>query len=82
MSLVGPRPITEAEAGAYGKDFAFYAMCRPGITGLWQVSGRNEAEIARRVELDRWYAVNWSLWLDMVLLLKTIPVLFNRRGAY
>lgn len=82
MSLVGPRPITKGEAGAYGKDFAFYAMCRPGITGLWQVSGRNEAEIARRVELDRWYAVNWSLWLDMVLLLKTIPVLFNRRGAY
>jgi undecaprenyl-phosphate galactose phosphotransferase len=82
MSLVGPRPITADEAPKYGAEFNFYDAVRPGITGLWQVSGRNDVSYARRVELDGWYSRNWSLWLDVVILMKTIPALLERRGSY
>lgn len=82
MSLVGPRPIHVSELTVYGDDIAFYSLCRPGITGLWQVSGRNDIDISARVELDRWYVTNWSLWLDVIVILKTLPVVFARKGAY
>ncbi|HUZ63454.1 MAG TPA: undecaprenyl-phosphate galactose phosphotransferase WbaP [Acetobacteraceae bacterium] len=81
MSLVGPRPIVEAEISRYGGDIEYYYGTKPGITGLWQVSGRSDTSYARRVQLDRWYARNWSLWHDIAILFKTIPVVFRREGA-
>lgn len=82
MSLIGPRPITAAEIEKYGNDIGFYYSVKPGLTGLWQVSGRNDVSYERRVELDGWYSRNWSLWLDIVILLKTAPVLLFRKGSY
>ncbi|HLO99896.1 MAG TPA: exopolysaccharide biosynthesis polyprenyl glycosylphosphotransferase [Fimbriimonas sp.] len=82
MSLVGPRPITSAEVDKYGNDIKFYYNVKPGLTGLWQVSGRNDVSYEKRVELDRWYAENWTLWLDISILAKTIPVLVFRKGSY
>ncbi|GFZ92221.1 undecaprenyl-phosphate galactose phosphotransferase WbaP [Elstera cyanobacteriorum] len=81
MSLVGPRPITEAELSYYGRDVMFYLEIRPGITGLWQVSGRSDTSYAQRVMFDTWYVKNWTLWHDIAILLKTIPVVFGRKGA-
>ncbi|WP_142850466.1 undecaprenyl-phosphate galactose phosphotransferase WbaP [Telmatospirillum sp. J64-1] len=82
MSLVGPRPIVRKEIERYGDAIRYYFMCPSGITGLWQVSGRNDTTYERRVALDSWYARNWSLWLDIVILLRTVKVLLNRSGAY
>lgn len=82
MSLVGPRPIVDAELEKYGDDVAYYLMVRPGMTGLWQVSGRNDVDYERRVYFDSWYVKNWSLWNDIVILIKTINVVLNRNGAY
>jgi len=81
MSLVGPRPVTQAEAARFGAEVAFYHEVKPGITGLWQVSGRNELDYAERTKLNSWYAKNWSLWLDVVILLRTLPAVLGRRGA-
>jgi len=81
MSLVGPRPIVAAEVARYGDDIEYYYEAKPGITGLWQVSGRNETGYARRVKLDVWYVRNWTLWHDIAILFKTIPAVFLRRGA-
>jgi Undecaprenyl-phosphate galactose phosphotransferase WbaP len=82
MSLVGPRPIVEAEIDRYGPKFTAYCACRPGITGLWQVRGRSDVSYARRVELDNEYANAWSLWLDLQILLNTVVVIIRRDGAY
>ncbi|MDD3288221.1 MAG: undecaprenyl-phosphate galactose phosphotransferase WbaP [Alphaproteobacteria bacterium] len=82
MSLVGPRPIIIAETDKYYSDIAHYYRVRPGITGLWQVSGRNDVTYARRVQMDSWYVRNWSLWHDIAIICKTFPVLLNRSGAY
>lgn len=82
MSLVGPRPIVEAEKIYYGDHFADYASARPGVTGLWQVSGRNDVTYARRVFLDMWYANYWSFGLDLYILFQTIAVVIFRRGSY
>ena len=82
MSLVGPRPIVDAELEKYGEDVTYYLMVRPGMTGLWQVSGRNDVDYERRVYFDSWYVKNWSLWNDIVILIKTINVVFKRSGAY
>ena len=81
MSLVGPRPIVEAEVVRYGRDIAYYYETRPGMTGLWQVSGRSDTSYQRRVQLDLWYVKNWTLWHDITILLKTIPVVFGKNGA-
>ena len=78
MSLVGPRPIIESQKHFYGDDFTFYTQLRPGITGPWQVSGRNTLSNARRVALEYWYARNWSLWIDIIIILKTIPTVLRR----
>lgn len=83
MSLVGPRPVLEEEIITYYKECAdYYHMVRPGITGLWQVSGRNDVDYDNRVRLDMWYVLNWSLWLDILMLFKTIRVVLKREGAY
>ena len=82
MSLVGPRPIVKAELERYGDDVQYFLMVRPGMTGLWQVSGRNDMDYDKRVYLDTWYVKNWSLWYDLVILFKTVNVVLNRHGAY
>jgi Undecaprenyl-phosphate galactose phosphotransferase WbaP len=82
MSLVGPRPIVESEARFYGDDIAHYYGTRPGLTGLWQVSGRSNTSYARRVQLDVWYVNNWTVWLDIAVLLKTLPAVLGRNGAH
>jgi len=82
MSIVGPRPIIEAEVTKYANDFYYYKLVRPGITGLWQISGRNDVDYVNRVRLDVWYVKNWSLWYDFVIILKTIIVVLTRKGAY
>ena len=82
MSLVGPRPIVEEELEKYGLEKSYYLMVRPGMTGLWQVSGRNDVDYDTRVYLDAWYVKNWSLWYDLAILVKTFKVVLLRRGAY
>ena len=81
MSLVGPRPIVTGEIHHYGEDIAYYYETRPGITGLWQVSGRTETTYERRVQLDSWYVRNWSIWHDLVILVQTVPAVLKRKGA-
>lgn len=82
MSLVGPRPIVDAEVEKYGKSFDFYIQVRPGLTGLWQVSGRNNTTYERRVELDEYYVRNRSLKLDLQILWRTVLVVLSKDGAY
>lgn len=82
MSLVGPRPCFDEQVAQYGKRFDSYLAVRPGITGLWQVSGRNQTTFEERAELEAWYVENWSLWLDLFILFKTVPVVLLGRGAY
>jgi len=82
MSLVGPRPVVQTELKRYGQDVGYYLMVRPGMTGLWQVSGRNDVEYDKRVYLDTWYVKNWSIWYDIVILAKTCRVVLLRQGAY
>lgn len=82
MSLIGPRPLLPREVAAYGSDnFKVYCSKRPGITGLWQVSGRSRTTFKTRVELDIQYINNWTLWLDVYILFKTIKVVITRDGA-
>ena len=76
MSLVGPRPIVSDEIVKYGPYYGLYTMVKPGITGLWQVSGRNNTTYDERVQLDAYYVRNWSPWMDIALLLKTIRIVF------
>jgi Undecaprenyl-phosphate galactose phosphotransferase WbaP len=82
MSLVGPRPIVREEVPRYGSAIDLYFRLRPGLTGLWQVSGRNDLEYAQRVRLDTYYVRNWSIWLDLVILARTLGVVLGGRGAY
>jgi lipopolysaccharide/colanic/teichoic acid biosynthesis glycosyltransferase len=82
MSLVGPRPITEDEIVRYGCHIRNYYDMRPGITGLWQVSGRSNTTYERRVELDVGYARDWSLMRDIAILFRTIPAVLRRSGAH
>lgn len=82
MSLVGPRPIVDDEVPKYGDRFTLYKQVIPGITGLWQVSGRSNITYGERVELDTYYVRNWSPWLDLYLLAKTAEAVVKRQGAY
>ncbi|UCD98877.1 MAG: undecaprenyl-phosphate galactose phosphotransferase WbaP [Chloroflexota bacterium] len=82
MSLVGPRPIIEDEIKCYGDVFDMYALVKPGMSGLWQVSGRNDTSYDYRVQLDKYYISNWSIWLDLYILALTIKAAFIRKGAY
>jgi Undecaprenyl-phosphate galactose phosphotransferase WbaP len=82
MSLVGPRPIVQEEIRRYGEAFDLYCTVLPGITGLWQVSGRNNTSYGERVGFDEFYVRNWSPWLDLDILLRTFKVVILREGAY
>ena len=82
MSLVGPRPIVTDEVRHYGDRFDPYTWVRPGITGLWQVSGRNDTTYEERVSLDEYYVRNWSIWLDIYILARTVAIVLQRKGAY
>lgn len=82
MSLVGPRQIVKAEIVKFGKYIELYYSVKPGITGYWQVSGRNEVDYKTRVEMTVWYINNWSLIMDFKILLKTIEVVLKKTGAY
>ncbi len=83
MNFVGPRPVIQEEIDNYYKDIAeYYFMVKPGITGLWQVSGRSDTDYEFRTRTDKWYVLNWSIWKDIVILIKTIGVVLKRDGAY
>ncbi|MDR7052280.1 undecaprenyl-phosphate galactose phosphotransferase [Duganella sp. 3397] len=82
MSLVGPRPVIDAELERYGDQVDYYLEARPGITGLWQTSGRNDVSYETRVSLDAWYVKNWSMFTDLVILIRTFKVLLVKEGAY
>ena len=82
MSLVGPRPIVTGEVERYADSYETYLSVRPGITGFWQVSGRNLTTYDRRVELDRFYVRNWSIWFDLFVLGRTVKTVVCREGAF
>jgi Undecaprenyl-phosphate galactose phosphotransferase WbaP len=82
MSLVGPRPIVSAEVLKYGRGYDLYSRVRPGITGLWQVSGRNNTPYPERVAFDEYYVRNWSIWLDTYILVRTARAVLFAEGAY
>jgi len=82
LSLVGPRPIVEDEKTRYKDSFTLYSRIRPGITGLWQISGRNLTSYDERIDLDSYYVRNWSIWFDIYILAKTIPVVLTGHGAF
>jgi Undecaprenyl-phosphate galactose phosphotransferase WbaP len=82
MSIIGPRPIVNNEIEKYGSFFNYYASVKPGVTGLWQISGRNDTTYEERVQLDVEYAKKWSFWLDLKILVMTIPAVLHSKGAY
>lgn len=82
MSLVGPRPIVEEEIPYYGDHFHLYSKVKPGLTGLWQVSGRNDLDYEERVNLDEYYVRNWSVWMDIYILASTVKAVLTGKGAY
>ncbi|MBF1759841.1 undecaprenyl-phosphate galactose phosphotransferase WbaP [Veillonella sp.] len=82
MSLVGPRPIVRDEIVKYGDYINDFYLVTPGITGVWQVSGRSDTTYEERVLMDSWYVHNWSVWIDIVYLLKTVLVVYKAKGAY
>ena len=82
MSLVGPRMITQDELARYGKWRMNLSTVKPGITGLWQVSGRSDVTYEERVMLDMYYIRNYSIWLDLHLLWRTVPAVLKGHGAY
>lgn len=82
MSLVGPRPIVEQEIERYADGYNLYLQVTPGMTGLWQVSGRNNTTYEERVAFDRYYVRNWSIWLDLYILARTFRAVLRSEGAY
>jgi lipopolysaccharide/colanic/teichoic acid biosynthesis glycosyltransferase len=82
MSLVGPRPVVREELLRYGRNVRAYLSAKPGITGLWQVKGRNDTDYRRRVVLDTYYVKNQNLLLDLYILFKTTRVVLGGSGAY
>jgi undecaprenyl-phosphate galactose phosphotransferase len=82
MSLIGPRPIVAEEVARYGEAYRHYCACRPGMTGIWQVSGRNRVDYRRRVLFDQQYATSWSFLLDLSVLCRTVVVVTLGSGAY
>jgi Undecaprenyl-phosphate galactose phosphotransferase WbaP len=81
MSLVGPRPIVDAEVPRYRDAYELYQRVKPGMSGLWQVGGRSETSYKERVEMDTYYVRNWSVWLDLVILARTVGAVLFRHGA-
>ncbi|MCQ2389780.1 MAG: exopolysaccharide biosynthesis polyprenyl glycosylphosphotransferase [Kiritimatiellae bacterium] len=81
MALIGPRPIVEGEVAYYGDAYPVFSSVRPGVTGLWQVSGRSDTDYPRRVALDTYYVLNWSPWMDIWILVRTVYAVLFMRGA-
>ena len=81
MALIGPRPIVEEGVTYYGDSFKIFSSVKPGVTGLWQVSGRSNTDYAQRVALDTYYVLNWSPWMDLWILVRTVYAVFLMRGA-
>jgi lipopolysaccharide/colanic/teichoic acid biosynthesis glycosyltransferase len=81
MSLVGPRPIVEEEVKYYGDNYEVFSSVKPGITGLWQASGRSDASYEERVALDIYYVLNWSPWMDIWILIRTFFSVITMKGA-
>jgi lipopolysaccharide/colanic/teichoic acid biosynthesis glycosyltransferase len=82
MSFVGPRPVTESELEKYGEDADYVLSVTPGLSGMWQISGRSDTGYEERVSLDTFYIQNWSVWLDLWIIIKTVWVVINGKGAY
>lgn len=82
MSIVGPRPVIDDELEYYGQDLHFYLAVRPGLTGLWQISGRNDVSYAERVAYDRQYYEGWSFVTDLRIIVRTVPAILSSRGSY
>ncbi len=82
MSLVGPRPVLYEELELFKEGSDYYLEVKPGITGLWQISGRSDIDFQKRVELETWYVKNYSLWLDITVIIRTVKVVFTKAGAY
>jgi exopolysaccharide production protein ExoY len=82
MSIVGPRPVVKKELELYGNAKSYYLKSRPGLTGLWQISGRNDVSYEQRVAYDMHYVENWSIVFDMKIILRTVPVVVAARGSY
>lgn len=82
MSIVGPRPVVHDELAYYGPDVSYYLRSRPGLTGLWQISGRNDVSYQARVAFDRQYVETWSLGIDLDIIVKTVPAVVFSRGSY
>lgn len=81
MAMIGPRPIVEPEVAYYGENYELFSRVKPGITGLWQVSGRSDISYEKRVRLDMYYILNWSIWLDVHILSRTLLEVIRCRGA-
>ena len=82
MSLIGPRPYMPSEQTKIGDNVDMILAVKPGITGLWQVSGRSDVDFASRVDMDVWYVRNWSIWSDIIILIKTVQVVLGHKGSY
>lgn len=82
MSVVGPRPVIDEELSLYDTDAVYYLRTRPGLTGLWQISGRNDVSYQSRIAFDTHYVQNWSLVQDVLIIAKTIPAVCLSRGSY
>nr|MCR5064081.1 exopolysaccharide biosynthesis polyprenyl glycosylphosphotransferase [Treponema sp.] len=82
MSFVGPRPVTESELDRYGKYSNFILSVKPGLSGMWQISGRSDTGYEERVTLDTYYIQNWSVWIDIWIIIKTFWVVLKGKGAY
>jgi Undecaprenyl-phosphate galactose phosphotransferase WbaP len=82
MSFVGPRPVTEGEINKYGNKGKYILSVKPGLSGMWQISGRSDTGYEERIMLDSYYIQNWSIWLDIWIIIKTIGVVIKGKGAY
>ena len=82
MSFVGPRPVTRDELEKYGDYADFILSVTPGLSGMWQISGRSDTGYEERINLDTYYIQNWSTWFDMWIIIKTVWVVLNGKGAY
>lgn len=82
MALVGPRPIVEKEVAYYGVDYEIFSLMKPGITGLWQATGRSDTDYVKRVALDKFYVLNWDPWMDIWIVLRTVLSVIKMKGSY
>lgn len=82
MSFIGPRPVTRDEIEQYYGSVEYILSVTPGLSGMWQISGRSDTGYEERINLDTYYIQNWSVWLDIWIIIKTVWVVLNGKGAY